>query len=129
MQHLAVGRQNRKRPAQMLLATSLQSPAREMCVCFNRQIWGEDWGWLHEHSLKGLECGLSCKQGRTQVHHGSPIVNTSMKGEVGSCNSSLILKVLTVGPTLPLQAQVAHMQRRGRNLSQSPGTMGFWKQG
>ena len=47
----------------------------------------EDLVWLHEDSIKGLECGpgSSCghMQDRAQVHHRSPIINMG-KREHGS---------------------------------------------
>ena len=33
---------------------------------FNRQIWGEEWDWLHRDSPKGLDCSLGCIQGCAQ---------------------------------------------------------------
>ena len=63
-------RQNRERLAQRICATLLLFPAQEACLrvragagCWNlgfrEQTWGENCGWLHEDSLKGLECGTA----------------------------------------------------------------------
>ena len=59
--------QSRETPAQRIGAEQ-HSPAREACLLPRRGRWGlgveaqasevgsqgEDWGWRHEHSLKGL---------------------------------------------------------------------------
>ena len=61
------GGQSGEVPAQRLGANQ-HSPAREACLLTHQGGWGlgaearasevrcqgEDWGWLHEHSLKGL---------------------------------------------------------------------------
>ena len=63
------GGQSGEIPAQRIGADQ-HSPAREACLLTRRGSWGlgaeawasevgsqgEDWGWLHEHSLKGLVC-------------------------------------------------------------------------
>ena len=84
---------------------------------FNRQIWEEEWDWLHKDSPKGLDFSLGCIQGYAQetawVLHRSLIVKECE--EMGGSHYSN----LTAGESPPLQIlevfryqQVANIEAR-----------------
>lgn len=84
---------------------------------FNRQIWEEEWDWLHKDSPKGLDFSLGCIQRYAQetawVLHRSLIVKECK--EMGGSHYSN----LTAGESPPLQIlevfryqQVANIEAR-----------------